>query len=312
MTRFLFAPFAPLLAFHHASAQTITFNPIIYIGPADKESTISLYWGLSAASAALASSQVVAADLSDNTNTCTGVKVLPSGHLDVSSGTSYCTGGITVSALCSADGAGACAYGGIMRVTKVYQQIGSTSAPMTAAYANAPYFILSGWNSLPMMACASSGTHGMSATITSIPLPFTMGMTFAHVANFTSNQTYGYAVGGTAISNNSAANTLAAQPTGGASVVTETATDATGTSDFTLTHAHRMAVSITSGGATNVWVDGVASTSNPVSTFGTATGTSITWCNASTYNYADIFTSGIYVDPTAISSGVSVTGVSLP
>jgi len=291
-----------------------------YAGVADKETTISLYWGLSAASNALATSNVTAADLSDNTNTCTGVHVLSTGYLDTTVGT-YCTGTRTVSAVCSADGAGACANGGIMHVTKLYQQIGATSAPMTATYATAPYFILSGWNGKPMFACQSSVSDTMAATITSVAPPFTLGVSFAQTANFTGYGVYFGDSTATLVQNASAANLVGGSANGGIADVTATATNATGTSDFTLSHAHRVAFSVNSAGTKqSIYVDGAAPVSSTTSYGSGNFGSSIAICveNSSTpVGYADALMSAVYIDPidgaTSASTAIeNATGVSLP
>src|SRR5579859_1059785 len=136
-----------------------------FVGVIDKESTVNHFFGLVAGSAALASSGVTAADLSNNTTTCTGVKVLSTGQLDVSTGL-YCNGATqTVTAWCGAN----CVHAGTARVSGLYDQLNPGTIKATgASYAVMPDFILSGVASKPTMGCVSSRSTLLSATITVI------------------------------------------------------------------------------------------------------------------------------------------------
>ena len=225
------AQFSPMVQGPAASAPS-------FVGVTDKDPNVVHFWGLVAPGSA--HTGVAAADLCDSSvscvtaaNICTGVKTLSNGQLDIAVGL-YCNSASqTVTTWASTN----CTFAGAScRIMKLYDPIGSASAT-PASYTVAPYFILSGVNSKPTGACVSANSTLITATITSIGGPFSVGVTFERNGTFTTFQEY---VGGTlswiALGGWGAANAMWAQ--GGSMTGFEITgvTDGSGTTDFSKFH----------------------------------------------------------------------------
>jgi hypothetical protein len=302
----IFAILALMLAALPAYAQTmtgtLTFNATpAYQGVGDIDTGVAHYWGLTAYSHAVAVGGTQAGvDLSNNSTTCTGVKFLSTGALDVSSGL-YCASGTqTVTTWCSTN----CVYNGSAHIMNLYDQVGSANqAP--AAYASAPVFILSGFNAKPTGQCGGGTGLNMTATIASVSLPLSFSMTYEQFAGFTTPETFESGAGGMFASNNSAANTLAIAATGSATALTATAANATGTSDFA--HGHSFMVTVNAGGTTqSLFLDGAQVSGSPATiSFGNATGTTWYLCSNGGFSFPDIYFGRAWVDNTAATTTIA-------
>lgn len=282
-----------------------------FVGVADQETTVVHFWGLVAASAAKATANVNAIDLSNNSTTCTAVKVLSTGQLDVSSGL-YCNGGTqTVTTWCSTN----CAVSSsdtVARITTLYDQIGSVN--LTQAYATAPGFVLSGVSSKPTGMCVQARSSTITGTITSISSPFSAGSTMERYNRFTSFGTLQGVNGDFFLGNYGATNSVWIQAVALSSTQISGVTDGTSVSDFS--HFHRVLWTIpTSTGTSDVYVDGGAP-STASTTGGNLTGTAQQACGSSS-GFADVFFTNYWLDNTQPNSTVgeavtNLTTVPLP
>ena len=274
--------------------------PAVYLGVIDQEPTTTLFGGLMAGSAALATAQTKLVDLSNNTTTCIGVKSLTTGQMDLSVGL-YCNGATqTVTTWCSTN---CTVASGVARVTKVYEQIGGTITWTSASYAVSPFFVLGTVNGNPSMLCVSANSTYMSATISAINNPMSLGATYERTSNFTNPQNYNYTPGGgDGINAASSANTTQAA-FGGAGTVTATATDGSSTADFS--HFHNvLGQQNAAGNQSSIFVDGAAAVTNTLA-FGNGSGTTSGICGNSVSG--DGFFRRLWFDNTATTAGQAVT-----
>lgn len=282
-----------------------------FVGVIDQETTVTHFFGVVAGSAALATSNVNAVDLNNNTTTCTAVKVLSTGQLDVSSGL-YCNGATqTVTTWCSTN----CVVGGTARVSGLYDQLNPGTIKATAAsYAVSPDFILSGFNSKPTWGCVSSRSTLLTATISTTATPWSVGATFERNGSFTSFAAYAtdgggsYQIGGTSTANQMQGQGFSTGPT-----ITATVTDGTGTSDFSHGHAALFTVPTGTGNAA-MYVDGVSQT--PVSGTALSAAGAFAVCGY-TGNFSNAFMTRGWFDPTFVAStpgtgATNLTTVPLP
>ena len=281
-----------------------------FVGVVDQDTTANHFWGVVAASSTAASGGKNAVDLSNNSTTCTAVKVLSSGQLDVSTGL-YCNGGTqTVTTWCSTNCAVA-STDAVARITTIYDQIGS--ANLTATYSVAPGFILSGVSSKPTGMCVSARSSVLSGSITVISPPWSAGATFERYGGFSSYSALISDNGGSfLLGSTSTANQFQGQVFVGASIF-GTATDGTGASDFS--HFFRTLYTTPSAaGTAYLYTNGAAGTS------GSASGVSgigaMTICGYSG-NYAGAFFTNAWTDPnqvgaTAAQAATNLTTVPLP
>jgi hypothetical protein len=284
-----------------------------FVGVLDKESTITHCWAIVACGSAKAAAGVAAIDISNSTATvvCTGIKVLNNGMLDVSTGTTYCTGSITVTAVCTG---GLCVSGGSYRITKIYDQVGSANQT-SASFAVSPDFILSGVSSEPTWGCVSSRSSKLTATITSIVGAQAFGATYERNGSFSSYSAVlsdnGSSFG---LGNPSTANTIWAQVFATTGNITGTATDGSGTTDFS--HFHRaLLTSPSAAGTADLYIDGNAPATGAASN-DNATGTTMGICGY-TGDFANAFMTNAWTDNTQPNSTVgeavtNLTTVPLP
>jgi hypothetical protein len=252
-----------------------------FTGVGDVETTIVHFWGLVAASSAKATANVVAADLCSATgcsaaNSCTGVKVLATGKLDLTG--NYCgtSSANSVTSWCTSPAT--CTAGGTARVTKLYNQIGTGNAT-AASYAVAPGFVLSAFNSQPAMLCDTARTTIMTATIVAIPAPWSAGATFERTGGFTSFSAFLSDTGNTLyFGGNGTANQVQAEVLGSSDIIVS-ATDGSSTSDFSHPHSSLFAIPAGASSNGNLYVDGAAGT--PAATSNSNLGTAIALCGYS-------------------------------
>jgi len=290
-----------------------------FTGVIDVETTVNHFFGLVGGSRSLASSGVKAADLCDSAvtcavgaNSCIGVKVLSTGALDLAG--NYCGVGAAASVTTWCSGTATCVSGGTARVIALYDQLNQTTTA-TAAYGAAPDFILSGAASKPTWGCVSARSTQLNATITGIIGAQSFGATFERNANFTTYQAYitdngsTFALFGPNTANETNGNFFSV----GASMV-GSATDGSGTSDFSHFHAALMIAPASAGGASQ-YIDGSAA--GTATTSGTnTTNTTFSLCGYSG-NYADAFMTRAWTDPTQVGattaqSVTNLTTVPLP
>lgn len=276
-----------------------------YTGPADIETTITHYFGTSAASAATATAQVKAADLCSATgctgaNLCSGVKVLATGALDVSTGL-YCNSASqTVTAWCSTN----CVSGGTARVSALYDHLNQATIASAASYAVAPDFILSGFNSKPVWGCSRTRSSQLTATVTGVSGAYSIGGAWERNATFTSYQSTvtdngaSYAIGNTSSANQSWQQIFAVVQNN------PTMSDGTGTSDFT--HGHIVLfTNPSSAGTVTTYLDGsIPSGGTGSSSTGSSYGTTFSVCGY-TSNFANAFMSRAWTDNTLVGSTVA-------
>lgn len=290
-----------------------------FTGVIDAESTVNHFFGLVAGSQALATSGVNAVDLCDilacalAVNNCTAVKVLSTGQLDTSVGL-YCDAGLmTVATWCSSTAT--CVVGGTARVTGLYDQLNpGTIKAVGAGYATEPDFVLSGFGAKPTMNCVSTRSTILTATISALLSPWSWGATFERNAIFTSFVAYvgdGTAAGGGTglLGGTGTVNQIQGQVFGDTGIFA-TATDGTGTADFS--HGHRVlyGTPATTGNQT-LYLDGSAAT--PVSMSPGNTNPQFSICGYSG-NFSSAFMTAAWTDPTQPSStiGNAVTALALP
>lgn len=287
-----------------------------FVGVTDEDPNVVHFYGLVAAGSAHTTH--TAADLCDSAvscvtaaNVCTGVKSLANGQLDISSGL-YCNSASqTVSTWASTN----CTFAsGTCRIMTLYDQVGSANAT-AVSYTVAPYFILSGVSSKPTGACVAANSTLLTATITSVASPFSLGITFERNATFTTFQEYiGAAPGTIAFGGYGAANSMWAQGSALASFQITGVTDGSGTSDFSKFHRTLLTIPTTTGTA-DVYVDGGAPTTS-ATTGNNATGTAFGICGTSG-DFSNAFITSAWVDNAQTASGAAeavtnLTTVPLP
>jgi hypothetical protein len=157
-----------------------------YSGPGDVVSGATA-WGSCARAynAAYANGTNPLCDLVDTsaggTAICT-LRVLTTGFVDLAG--SYCTGSTTPAAACAAAAGGAC------RVSKIYDQTGTTTGWVNATNSQRPVLTFSALNSLPGWTCTAAANSFLAtnAAITIATPPITYVAVAKRTANFTTLQ----------------------------------------------------------------------------------------------------------------------------
>lgn len=151
-----------------------------YSGPGDVVSGAKVWYGLRAYSLATTGNNAIDLIRSSDSATCTGVKTLSNGNLDVSVSTAYCSTSQTVTNFCNGD---------TCKATKIYDQTAAGncggSCDMSFGSGNRPVFLVSCVNSLPCMQ-ASGSDFGLVTGFGTFAQPNTFSMVAKRTGSFTS------------------------------------------------------------------------------------------------------------------------------
>lgn len=147
-----------------------------YVGPGNLVS-FSHWYGLRAYSAATTGTAAIDLRRASDSATCTGVATLANGNLDISIGTSYCTGSVTVTSFCNAT---------TCLITKLYDQAGGGSPLTNSTGSNEPTLLFATLGTKPVI-YFDDPNNTVINNLTGygvIAEPFTISMVYEAVTSF--------------------------------------------------------------------------------------------------------------------------------